>query len=291
MISLLLPTRGRPALAQRFLDSVANRSARPGDVEVVLYVNDDDVGSHRIDHPRLQVHRLIGPDGTMGEFNSRCLSKARGSILVLVNDDVVVQSDGWDEALHALGRRYPDGIYLAYPNDLFKGSRVATFPILSRRVCELLESPYPAEYRGALIDYHLLDIFKRLSAMGHDRVCYLERVVFEHMHYRAGKGRVDETYRRRARFGDDAVFVALRHQRQSAARKLAASIEGRALPSLASAVPPYSLRGWIPAATDYARAFLWDADLPLSWRSYLFMWYCGRHLAAHGFRRPPTSSP
>jgi hypothetical protein len=290
MISLLLPTRGRPALARRFLDSVADRAARPDEIEVILYVNDDDVESHRIDHPRLHVVLLIGSDGTMGEFNTRCLAKARGSIVALVNDDIVVRSDGWDETLRRLNDRFPDEIYLAYPNDLFKGQRLATFPIMTRRVCELLESPYPVEYRGALIDYHLLDVFKRLKTLGHDRTCYLNDVVFEHMHHRTGKGAIDETYRRRARFGDDAVFVALRDQRQTAAIRLAASIEGRPLPSLAPAATLSSARSWVPAAADYARMFLGDGNLPLPWRTYLFAWYCGRHLAAHGLRRPGSAA-
>ena len=88
----------------------------------------------------------------------------------------------------------------------------------------MLGRPFPHEYRGAFIDYHLLDIFKRLERNGHQRLVYLEDVVFEHMHYRTGKGDYDEIYRKRRRFGDDETFLRLRNERSLAAQRLLSAI-------------------------------------------------------------------
>ena len=281
MISLLMPTRGRPALVRRFLDSVAVHTRRLDDVELVMYLDEDDVESHGIEHDRVRITRIIGPVATMGEYNTACLRHAVGSILVLVNDDSIIRTPNWDERIRAVDRDYADGVYLAYPNDLFKRHRAAVFPVLSRRTCATLVDPYPREYRGALIDYHLLDIFKRLQKRGTDRIRYINDVVFEHMHYRTGKAPPDETYRRRRRWHDDRAFLALRNVRQQAAERLAAAIEGRTPPPEQTAPVEIANPATLPAAFgSFARSFLADRALPLRWRLFLFTWYCGRYVAA-----------
>jgi hypothetical protein len=281
MISLLMPTLARPAAARRFLESVAARSRNLDRVEVVIYADDDDPGSHDLAFEGVSVTRIIGPSTTMGAFNTACLERARGQIVMLVNDDVLIRTDGWDERLLELDARYGDGVYLAYGNDLFKGDRISTFPILSRRTCELLVAPYPPVYRGGLIDYHLFDIFKRLQKLGHDRIRYEKDLVFEHLHYRTGKMPYDGTYDRRSRFGDDSTFLALRACRQAAAERLAAAIAGDPVPSWEPRWPAARRPANLTAAVaEFSTAFLADRALPVRWRLFLFTWYCGRYVAS-----------
>lgn len=288
LISLLMPTRGRPALVKRFFRSVSDESSHLEAVEIILYVDEDDVASQHLDSPEVRVVRIIGPRLSMGEYNSRCLGKANGQIVVLVNDDMVIRTHGWDDQIRALDAAIADKIYLAYSNDLLKGDKLCTFPILSRRTCNLLVDPYPAAYRGAFIDYHLLDIFKRLQHAGFDRIRYLEDVVFEHLHYRTGKAEFDETYSKRGRFADDPDFIALVEPRRAAAQRLHCAVAGKPLPA---AVPFVPEAGSIPhglsaAVVYFTRRFLFDTDLPLRWRGFLWYWFIGRWMAAQGMLRP-----
>lgn len=274
LISLLLPTRRRPEWLRRFLESVLARSEQPQRVEVVVYADEDDPRSHGSRVEGLEVRTLVGPRASMGDYNTACLERSRGEIVMLVNDDIVIQTRGWDRKLRELHAAVPDRIYLAYPNDLFKGRGLSAFPVLSRRTCELLGEPFPHLYRGAFIDYHLLDIFKRLEALGHARLYYLEDVIFEHMHYRTGKGEYDEVYRARARFGDDEAFLQLRAGRSSAAQRLLAAIEGGAREGAPAPSPaPDSRANTLLAAT------LLDRELPTAWRLRLFAWFLARRLA------------
>ncbi|MCH7651437.1 MAG: hypothetical protein IIA63_09820, partial [Nitrospinae bacterium] len=55
-------------------------------------------------------------------------------------------------------------------------------------------TPFRVSFFGGFIDYHLMDIFKRLQVLGEDRVVYLKDTVIEHLHYRYGKSEVDATY-------------------------------------------------------------------------------------------------
>ncbi|HSC30042.1 MAG TPA: ATP-binding cassette domain-containing protein, partial [Vicinamibacterales bacterium] len=98
-ISLLVPSRERPELLQRFLESVLARSERPDLVEVVIYADEDDPSSHGLTVEGLDVPTIIGPRASMGSYNTACLEKSRGEVVVLCNDDVVIQTRGWDRIL------------------------------------------------------------------------------------------------------------------------------------------------------------------------------------------------
>jgi ABC-type polysaccharide/polyol phosphate transport system ATPase subunit len=281
-ISLLLPTRGRAELLRRFLESVLARSERPDLVEVVVYADEDDPSSHGLQVEGLEVRTIVGPRASMGDYNTACLERSRGDIVVLGNDDVVIQTRGWDRKLREMHAAMRDRVYLAYPNDLFKGRGLSAFPILSRAACRLLGEPFPRAYRGAFIDYHLLDIFKRLERHGHPRLIYLEDVVFEHMHYRTGKGDFDEIYGKRDRFGDDDTFLRMRDERNAAARRLLVAIEGenaRRAQAAAVATPP-----------ELLKVSLLDRELPAAWRLRLFLWFLARKLARLVLGRGPHAT-
>ena len=287
-ISLLLPTRGRPALVERLFESVAETTAQPERVEIILFVDDDDIGSHHLDSSEIAVTRLIGPRTSMGHYNSACYAAARGDIIILVNDDMVIGTSGWDNMIAEMDAGFSDKIYLAYGNDLFKKGNLCTFPILSRRTCELLVEPYPVAYRGAFIDYHLFDIFKRLQHAGFDRIRYLDDVVFEHLHYRTGKAVFDETYGKRDRFSDDPTFLALIEPRRASAEYLLRILRGEQ-PSAykpVGGVSEVSPDGLFNTIGYFSRKLLLDRGLPLRWRTYLWAWFIGRYMAAKGLLRP-----
>jgi len=274
-ISLLVPTRGRAELARRFLESVLARSERPDLVEVIFYADEDDPASHTLSVEGLDVRTIIGPRVSMGEYNSACLERARGDILILGNDDVVIQTRGWDRKLRELHAAMQDQVYLAYPNDLFKGRRLSSFPILPRRTCELLGEPFPRAYLGAFIDQHLLDLFKRLEWHGHPRILYLEDVIFEHMHFRSGKGDFDQIYGNRGRFADDDIFLGLRAERSAAAARLQAAIEGRTAVSEKKT----------SVGESFLDATLFDRDISPARRAKLFFWLLARRTASKLLQR------
>lgn len=287
LISLLLPTRGRPELVERFFASVINTAEHLAAIEVILYVDDDDPGSHQLNGGPLHTVRIIGPNRSMGAYNTACYRACRGQIVVLVNDDMVMGTAGWDRALRDLDSRYADRIYLAYANDLLKKRGLATFPILARSTCELLVDPYPDTYAGAFIDVHLFDIFKRVQQAGFERIIYLPEVIFEHLHYRTGKASYDDTYSKRGRFQDDSAFIQLADNRREAAARVIGALNGQ--PPGAAALPP--ALGSVPATTRSALWFYFkrialDRQLPLPWRTRLWLWFTLRHSAAHGWLKP-----
>src|SRR5258706_15722002 len=119
-ISLLMPTRKRPALVERFIKSVVTQTTCLDQVEIILYIDQDDTCSHHLGSEEVSVKRIIGPQTSMGAYNSACYAAAKGDIIILVNDDMVIGTQGWDARIAGLHASIPDKVYLAYGNNLFK---------------------------------------------------------------------------------------------------------------------------------------------------------------------------
>ena len=280
-ISLLLPTRGRPQLVERLFQSLVDQTENTDAVEIVLYIDEDDTASHSIHHEKLKLIKIIGPRSTMGTCNTACLKLARGEVIILMNDDIIVRTRGWDQHILKIHDQVKDGIYLAYPNELYMKEKLSIFPILSRKTCDLLITPYPEQYPGGFIDYHLFDVFMRLKKNGHDRFLYQDSVVFEHLHYRMGKSEFDETYQRRGHFdlGDEA-FINLRQLRQASADRLTAAINGERLRDLPPIITLEPLPAkFVSACVMFAKSFLLDKGLPIRWRINLFAVFIKRYLS------------
>lgn len=185
LISFLLPTRGKPDLARRFLHSLYETADCPEEIEVILGVDADDPQSHGISHEGLLTKAVILPAGlTMGDLNRACFDASTGRYVMLINDDVIVRTQGWDTAVYRTFARYGDDVGLVHVNDLLFQERLCTFPILSRAAC-LEIGVCPPCYRRYRIDDHIYDTYYLLAYLGYGRMTYLKDVVFEHENYTA----------------------------------------------------------------------------------------------------------
>src|SRR5579884_3604785 len=100
IFSLIVPTRQRISSLQRLLDSLAATASRPDALEVVLVVDADDPPSIDFHHPALALTRVVVPRGqTMGALNSAGYEASSGDYLMLLNDDVVARTPGWDDKI------------------------------------------------------------------------------------------------------------------------------------------------------------------------------------------------
>lgn len=228
-ISLILPTRKRPVEALNFLKSAFIRSEDPSNVEVVLYVDEDDGSYDLFESPFHQTLIIRGPRKTMSEYNRLCIEKSTGEIIFLVNDDVSVETFGWDREVRSIHLESDDLLYLCFPNDCFKQQKLSVFPIFSRISYDNFHL-LPEVYQGAFIDTHIHEIFNFLSGLGYNRIRYLANVIFRHNHYRVEKKIPDETYTNRDRFADDLVFLRNVKNRHQTALALKTFIEEKALP-------------------------------------------------------------
>jgi hypothetical protein len=183
-LSLILPTRQRIDSLERLLHSLAATANDPDAVEIVLVMDADDAESVAFMFPGLALTRVIVQPGmTMGALNLAGYRASAGVLLMLLNDDVVARTSGWDRTICRCFHDYPDQILLVHCNDLVFEDKLCTFPVVSRRFCELAGGICPPAYKRYRIDDHIEDIFNLLALLGERRTIYLPGVVFEHLHF------------------------------------------------------------------------------------------------------------
>jgi hypothetical protein len=282
-ISILCPTRERPAQMARFIKSIEENTFNKDTLELIVYIDEDDTSKYLFSGLGFKLKKIVGKRLSMGEYNTRCLEKAIGNIIVLLNDDVIVKTDCWDRLVRNIHHQYEDGVYLSYGNDLHKGRKISTFPILGRRTCELIAQPFPKEYAGALIDYHIFDVFKRIEKRGYHRIAYLPELIFEHMHFRAGKATADKIYQRRNRYQDDKVFINLSELRRIQAERLVNCIENMPFKTNKASAYLYKDSSVCESWINLFKKFAINSDLPFRWRIFLFVWLYARVLAGRGY--------
>lgn len=225
--SFLMPTRGRPHLVSRFLQSVLETTTDPSRIEVVIAVDDDDLESQNIVENRLAFRKIVVPAGTtMGNLNRACFDASSGRYVMLINDDVVLRTKGWDAVIKAIYARYSDDVALVHVNDLLFREKLCTFPIQSRRVCLEIGVCQP-DYQRYKIDDDVYAIYNMLAYLGHKRIVYLPEVIFEHENFEQLKREHHQTEASLYIAEDDKVYLPNPKFHDHDARIFEARLAGR----------------------------------------------------------------
>jgi glycosyl transferase/beta-hydroxylase protein BlmF len=230
-LSLLLPTRGRPAEFARFVKSVAETAAAPGRVEILAYVDEDDprkfdyVAGFKALAAEPAVAGLMNIDLRVDEplttpmINNILAERAQGSVLMIANDDQVFRDPGWDARIDDGAARFPDGIFCLWFNDGRYGEKLCTFPILGRRWVEVLGYVEPPFF-----EHFNCDLWTWQIALMIGRTHYIGDILVEHLHPDTGKSQADETTARNLKGNraerDRAMFVKFERYRILDAERL-----------------------------------------------------------------------
>lgn len=188
-ISLLCPTRNRPANVRRLLASARDTAAGP--LEFVFYT---DTGAPLDTALAAEpgVVEVNGPRITMSDMWNACWRAASADVFMMCCDEVVFRTPGWDEQVLARFAQFPDRIVLVFGNDLFHpaGDGV-TLPFLHRAWTDVVGYFTPPYFGADFADVWLDDLAKLAG-----RREYVP-VVTEHMHPAVGKGQWDVTHQER----------------------------------------------------------------------------------------------
>lgn len=182
--SFLIPTRNRVPDLIALLDSIKSTTRAPGNLEIVLGVDEDDQATRDMFFDGLNIKKTFFKPGlTMGAMNNACLAASTGKYVMLMNDDMLIRTDGWDVILEQVLESIRDDIFLCHINDLLFGEKLCCFPMVSRTYCEIANGICPDYYERYRIDDHIYHVFNLLAQAGHRRIYYFPEVVFEHLNF------------------------------------------------------------------------------------------------------------
>lgn len=228
MISLLTPTRNRPAGVRRLIDTACATSDGP--LEFVFYEDDDapyGPGVYDVpeDRPDVSVQVIIGPRITLSDTWNKCAERAAYDIWLQCDDDLKFSSEHWDTRVIGAFARYPDRLAVVYGRDgVHPPPHCATQQFVHRRWAEVLGYFTPPYFSSDCSDAWIYDLACRTG-----RAVYLEDVYTEHMHPVAGKANWDQTYLdrlgRHQQDQVDRVYAEREPERAADAEKLRAAME------------------------------------------------------------------
>jgi len=115
MISFCCPSRGRPELAKRLVDTAT--STQQGETEFLFYLNDDDPALEKYKDLLDEKHYTVGPNQSTCYSWNLMAQKAKHDIVMLMGDDVQVQTTEWDEKIKKQIDEYKDKILMVVPSD------------------------------------------------------------------------------------------------------------------------------------------------------------------------------
>jgi hypothetical protein len=191
MISLLLPTTGRPDMAEQCVRQI--RDTTDGhDVEIIAAVDADTTTRDRLTP---LVDQLLYSDtyrGCSTAWND-ALAASAGDPVVFAADDLTWEPGWLDEALKTLAR-FPDGWGLVGFNDGHWGPELSTHYLMSRKfIIDVLGGRvawdfYPHSFNDAEVNER---------AKRADRYAWCETAYVRHAHWIFGDRPQDDTDRRK----------------------------------------------------------------------------------------------
>ena len=140
MISFSCPSRGRPDLAKRLVDTATEK--QKGQTEFLFYLNDDDEKLEEYKDLFDEKHYTIGPNQSTCYSWNLMANKASHDIVMLMGDDVQIQTQDWDQLIVDQFNKYEDKILMVVPSD---GRRKGT-QNLGKEVKLWEDKPLPAAH-------------------------------------------------------------------------------------------------------------------------------------------------
>lgn len=221
LISVLVPSRGRPDMFRRMYESLVVTATYPRSIEVVARLDEDD--TTKIDYPWETDVRLSYGTGErilLSEAWNQCYRAATGEILMHCGDDLTFNTPGWDVRVREEFAKIPDRIALVFGDDLSTNfPDLATHGFLHRRWVETIGYFLPPLFSSDWNDVWISEVAQKLG-----RMVPMGDVIIEHHHYTFGKAERDQTHAEREERGerDDVVnlFKQTASKRKADAAKL-----------------------------------------------------------------------
>ena len=162
MLSVLMPSRGRPQECKRAYES-ALKTAK-GSIEILVYLDNDDATLSAYETPH-----TVGPPLRCAQANRELLKVAKGDLFYFGSDDQVWETVGWDTRLAEL--MPDDGLSVLYPRDMEKGQKGMN-PVWSRKFADLF-GHYPDYFVHFGPDTWLIDIARRAGTLIHAKDVFI----------------------------------------------------------------------------------------------------------------------
>jgi hypothetical protein len=164
-ISVVCPSRGRPLLAKRMIDSLLKDPGVP--IEILLYLNDNDPLIEQYKELLDPNHYEIGVDRSPVYSWNELAKKSKYDIVFLMGDDAVVDTPNWGNIILGEFNKYPDKIVLVSPKAGDFGTYKCPHFFLHKNWINTLGYFVPPFFHHHYIDYWVRDLATSIKRYVH----------------------------------------------------------------------------------------------------------------------------
>ena len=160
-----------------------NKSHNKGQNELLIYLQNDDV--KLVEYVNLfkeiglkqDIDFFIKDPYPTGHMWNILADKAKGELLCLMGDDVIIETPGWDIKIEEEAKKYKDNIFVITQNDGIsdKNNLGCPHPIVHKRWKEILGFFMPPMFMHRYLDTYTMGLAKELG-----RYIQLPDVIFAH---------------------------------------------------------------------------------------------------------------
>lgn len=192
--SILCPTRKRPDSMERLTKSIFNMAENPKKVEIIFYIDSDDLESkEKADELKqeYEIEYIIGERIVLSDMWNKCYNRARGSICFQGGDDIIMRTQGWDTQIAAKFDEIDDKIGFVFGDDMSRGhplGHFGTHGFLHRNWIDTAGYFSPSCFSCDWGDTWLNDIAKMINRH------YFVPIITEHMHPNLQKAEWDQVH-------------------------------------------------------------------------------------------------
>lgn len=197
---------------------------KPGMVEVVYYVDNDDDSYDGLN--LFNATKVTGDRIVLSEMWNKCWEASSGAIYGHMGDDIVFRTENWDKVVRDAFSGVDDGILFVYGSDgngESERNRFGTHGFIHKNWTDTVGHFVPPYFASDYNDLWLNDVAKAI-----DRHKFVD-ILTEHMHYSLGKMQEDQNTRdrlaRHANQRPEAVYEQKRQEREEEIQKLKLFIE------------------------------------------------------------------
>lgn len=189
-ISILCPTRNRPAQLVAMMDSALKMALKPQLIEFCLYIDLDDHSCEKIKFSE-NVKIIRGPRMWLSSMYNTLITVASGDYFFWSGDDVIFLTYGWDEQLRNGIKSFSSKLGVVHVNDMATSypQKYATIGMVHREWVDVFGYIFTPHLRDNGIDFWISNVANQTG-----RRLYLGEIKVEHRQYRQGKVTIDQTY-------------------------------------------------------------------------------------------------
>ena len=192
-ISILLPTKARRNNLIRLFNSIKNTARNINNIEISMRCDYDDSVAPVVYE---EFKKSLDLKFKLGEsqldrsiFWKDALSNATGEIFMSCGDDIVFETNHWDDIVINEFLKYEDRILFLFGNDGYQFGNMGAHNFVHKNWVKALGYYLPTGFKSYFQDNWIDDVARKAN-----RRKYMPDLKITHMHYVVGKAPKDEIY-------------------------------------------------------------------------------------------------